>query len=338
METFYIHPGKAPKLSSATKQSTPHVLVVDDEDINTALIKRIMEQEGFRVTVAKDGIHALAAIQERVPDVIILDVSMPRMDGLTVCRVLRGHIATRTIPILLLTARVGLEDRLSGFRAGADDYVLKPFDIEEIKARVMAALDRRTRDRWNHPLSGLPGSPAIQDEVHRRLAAKTHFGFAYIDIDHFKPYNDRYGYEAGDRIILSVAQSLFDAAVTTKEEVVFVGHIGGDDFVLVASTEFINQTLPGILQRFDEQLKAFYSPEDFAKQAIFCNDRRGQPQQFPLMSLTAALVNTETRNIRHYARLVEIASELKNYLKHDHRDGTSRWMWDRRRDIPEDVQ
>jgi GGDEF domain-containing protein len=158
------------------------------------------------------------------------------------------------------------------------------------------------------------------------------FAFAYIDIDYFKSFNDAYGYEAGDGVIKEVADSLISTCTPSDMRRGFPGHIGGDDFVLIGSIEEMKVMLPEITARFDTQRLAHYRPEDRERGSIHCKSRRGEAQEFPLIALSVAVVSTLTRRITHYARLAEIASELKGYVKSQPHEGKSLTIWDRRTD------
>lgn len=308
------------------------ILVVDDETANVTLLRRFLTKEGYEVVTAGNGEEALTRIRESTPDLILMDILMPVMDGLAVCRKLRADIMTRSIPIILLTALNSLEDRLEGLRTGVDDFVSKPFYLEEIKVRVEGALQRRLWDQASQPLTHLPGGAAIEEEVWKRLRNGSSFAFAYIDIDQFKAYNDVYGFDEGDRIIKALAESLMSVVCTSKEENTFSGHIGGDDFILMTSIPHMKMMLPRILQEFDDQRVRFYRPEDWERGGLQTKNRKNEIQTFPLMTLSAAIVTTETRRILHYGRLVGIATELKHYVKLQEHAGHSLAIWDRRSD------
>src|ERR1019366_2303121 len=153
------------------------------------------------------------------------DVLMPGMDGLKLCEMLRRDPGTCAIPILMISAQAQLHERLDGFKAGADDYLAKPFDLLELKARVEGLILRSRRDLWSNPLTHLPGSPGIEADVKRRLAQRGKFVFAYIDIDNFKPYNDVYGSHAGAQVIKDLARFLRDCTGERGFKGVFLGHI-----------------------------------------------------------------------------------------------------------------
>ena len=316
---------------------TIRILAVDDEPAVIQMVSRYLGGAGYEVDSAANGQEALQKVHRRAPDVLLLDIRMPVIDGLSVCRTLREDFRTKGLPIILCTAKMSLEDRLCGYRSGADDYVIKPFDLDELKVRIEGALERRRWDQGSHPLTHLPGSPGIEEEARRRLEKGGPFAFAYIDIDNFKAYNDAYGYDAGDRIIKEVADSLVQSAVASNLRMGFPGHVGGDDFVLLAPIEAMKLILPEVADGFDARRDAHYSPEDRERGTTRCKNRRGEEQEFPLVALSIAVVSTQTRCITRYARLAEIASELKRYIKSLDHHGRSLIMWDRRTDPAPEV-
>jgi diguanylate cyclase (GGDEF)-like protein len=308
------------------------ILIVDDEPTTIQVLTRFLLREGYAVVTATNGEEALTQIQQSKPDLVLLDVTMPILDGLSVCRKLRQDYLTRSLPIILLTGRDTLNDRLSGIRVGIDDYITKPFDLEEVKARLEGVLQRRRWDLWSHPLTHLPGSPAIEEEVRKWLRHGSLFAFAYIDIDAFKAFNDVYGYDAGDRVIKDLSALLIDATKNSPDQRAFAGHVGGDDFVFLSTVEHMKLAMPQVAEAFDSRRGQYYRPEDLKRGSLRTKGRKGEEKSFPLMTLSLAVVSTQTRKIDHYARLVEIASEVKHYLKTQDHGERSKVLWDRRAD------
>src|ERR1019366_576071 len=171
-------------------KSLTRVLLVEDDPEVVSFLSKLLVYLGYEVFHAPDGAQALEWLHHELPDIIISDILMPHMDGLTFCRTLRRNPRTGLIPVIMLSARAELHERLEGFRVGADDYIVKPFDVLELKARLESILLRSQREIWCNPISHLPGSPGIEAEVTRRLKDEQPFAFAYIDIDDFKAYND----------------------------------------------------------------------------------------------------------------------------------------------------
>ncbi|MBI4397361.1 MAG: response regulator [Elusimicrobia bacterium] len=310
------------------------ILVADDEEVVQSFLKRVLNSPNCRVLCALNGAEALRLAEEEKPDLILLDVGMPGKNGHDVLKGLRRNIHTQTIPVILVTGRGELKDKVAGFELGADDYITKPFEIQELTVRVESLMRRSKRDLTANPLTRLPGSPAIEEEVNNRIRRGVPFAFHYIDIDHFKAFNDLYGYAKGDLVIQELATLLMDVAGAMKTPDHFVGHVGGDDFVLIAEPATVDAMAKEISTQFDLKAPAYYSPEDRARGFILTNDRLGRTHQFPLMSLSIAVVTNEKRLLNHYAKVVDIAFEIKRFLKGRSEQGKSVYLKDRRSDAP----
>ena len=223
--------------------SSKTILVVDDEPRIVELARDYLEHAGFAVLTANDGPSALATARTRQPDLVVLDLGLPGMSGADVHRQLRRDPRTRFLPIVFLTAHADRQVKLAELEAGAEDFITKPYDAEELLARVGAAVRRWSGMRAVNPLSGLPGNPTITEEIESRLVREDTFALLYVDIDRFKEFNDHYGFTRGDRVITMLAETLVAVAGADER---FVGHIGGDDFVLLARTEEAEALAEGI--------------------------------------------------------------------------------------------
>ncbi len=177
------------------------ILVADDDLEIMELLKFTLEQEDFSVITASDGEEALTLVREEHPDIVLLDVNMPRLTGYEVCEKIREDGSTCLIPVIMLTSFSKTKDRLTGIKLGADDYIEKPFEPYEIVARIEGLLKRTKESLSANPLTGLPGNVTIEAEIRRRLEEGNTFSVIYMDIDHFKAYNDKYGFEKGDNVI-----------------------------------------------------------------------------------------------------------------------------------------
>jgi diguanylate cyclase (GGDEF)-like protein len=306
-----------------------HVLVVDDDPFIARLLEIELQASGYDVAVAGDGKQALDQVGERVPSLVLADVMMPNMDGLELTRRLREDPATCSVSIILLTARGLSADKLEGFSVGADDYIVKPFDTPELLARIRGVLRRAKEMRAQSPLTGLPGNVKIEEDIERRVAEQQDFAILYIDIDHFKSYNDHYGFMRGDQVIQFAAHLLQDVAVQDAGTESFVGHVGGDDFVVVCAREYAIRVAERLVQRFDAEVPVLYDDADRERGYIEVENRRGELQRFPLLSISIGLATTEKRQFHHYAEAVAIATEMKTFTKAQ--DGSS-WAVDRRTD------
>ena len=213
------------------------ILVVDDDRDIARFVELNLSLEGFEVEVAHDGVHALELASANPPDLILLDVMMPGVDGVEVVRRLRAQSSTASIPVVMLTAKSLSADKVVGLTAGADDYIVKPFDTLELVARVRTTLRRTADVRSVSPLTGLPGNHRIDVEIAARSRAGTPYAVCHVDLDEFKSFNDAYGFLRGDDLLLVLASVLQQCAADAGEPAPFVGHVGGDDFVMVCTPE-----------------------------------------------------------------------------------------------------
>ena len=236
------------------------ILVIDDERDVVDLLAYNLEKAGYRVIGAYDGESGLALARERRPDLIILDLMLPGIDGFEVCNALREDFRTHHIPILMLTARGETRDRVEGLRVGADDYVAKPFSLAELLARVRS-LGRRAGETLDaNPLTRLPGNRAIQNRLETLIAAGRPFAALYVDIDRFKVFNDRHGTVPGDRLIQATAAILVDAVAASGSDLRFVGHVGGDDFVVICAPDRAEAVGRAAIDAFDAKAPAIAPP------------------------------------------------------------------------------
>ena len=295
--------------------STPRILITEDEPNLREILRLQLENAGYDVLEACDGLQALDVAQRELPDLVLLDVMMPLMDGYETCRRLRGQFATRNIPIIMLTAKSSPDDKVLGLEGGANDYVTKPWAVRELMLRVRNVLEWSAQQRSASPLTGLPGNATIGDEIARRLDARQPFTLLQLDIDHFKAFNDLYGYSRGDVAIRTLAHVLVDSAQQFGGASSFVGHIGGDDFIVVTTPEFAEDLGENIIAEFDRQVLALYDPADRERGCVEVRNRQHQLDRFPLMSITIAMVSTERMPVSHAAQLLDIAQELKAHGK-----------------------
>lgn len=294
---------------------TERVLVADDDPDILAVVKVNFELEGFEVDTAVDGEDAIQKATTVPPDAIVLDIMMPRMDGLTALHRLRAQASTANIPIILLTARGLPEDRVRGLELGADDYITKPFDINELVARVSAVLRRTQAARDLSPLTGLPGNFRITREIEQRIQEDRPFALVHGDLDNFKAFNDHYGFMRGDEVIRFCGNCLTNAAVTLGIEDPFVGHIGGDDFVAIIPAGMAEAYCKEVVERFDDGILDLYDTADALRGYIEVIDRRGERYAFPVVSLSLGVASTEVRDMSTQWEASAVAVEMKEFAK-----------------------
>jgi len=291
------------------------ILVVDDDRNLRKIIQTNLELAGYEVTTAANGTEALRVLDAMQPDLVLLDVMMPKMDGYELARRIRRHPVNTHVPIIMLTAKGEVEDKLEGFEAGVDDYMTKPFGPQELLARVKAKIRRVEVDASLSPLTRLPGNLAIEAELRRRLETREPFAVLYLDLDHFKAFNDVYGFTHGDEAIQLVATTAVDVVRRRGTTQDFVGHIGGDDFLIVTLPERSEEIAREIIDAFDRDIRKLYTANDLRQGYIETRDRRGTLNRYPIMSLSIAIVSNEQRALHNYAQIGEAAAELKRYAK-----------------------
>jgi diguanylate cyclase (GGDEF)-like protein len=303
------------------------ILVVDDDPDIARFVEVNLRSAGYDVSVASDGEQALEKAGQLRPDLVLLDVMMPRIDGFEVAQRLRRNPQTANTSIIMLTAKALSTDKVLGLTAGADDYIIKPFDPIELLARVKGTLRRAKEMRNLSPLTGLPGNIRIQEEIERNVREERPFAVLYSDLDNFKAYNDQKGFVRGDRLIQATARIIQDAVVEFAGADGFVGHVGGDDFVAVTPPDVAEQVAQRIVSRFDEAVSEFYEPEDIERGYVEVEDRKGVLQRLPLAGVSVGIATTGARKFAHYGEAVSVATEMKQFAK---RDAGSSYAVDRR--------
>lgn len=296
-------------------QPRPKVLVADDDHNLRQLLMEALPRHKFEVYQAADGPETWDTIKNLRPDLVLLDVMMPGMDGHEICRLMRENPQTRSIPVIMLTARAQLKDKLDGIESGADDYITKPFDPMELQARIEMHLRRYLRDSDMSPITELPGNKSIEQALLDRIEPERKFALLYVDLDDFKAFNDYYGFTAGSDVIRMTGDILAEALQNNPTGDDFLGHVGGDDFIILTPPGNAEAVSKDIIRMFDERIRGHYNPEDLEKGYIVSIDRRGYVMKFPVMTISISIVHNEYRQLTDPAQIGRIAAELKKYAK-----------------------
>ena len=297
------------------ERSSYRILVVDDEPHIRQILKFTLEKAEYQVFCAADGGEALEKMVEIKPNLVLLDVMMPHMDGFEVCRKMRQDFVLSQIPVIMLTAKGDLNEKVRGLEGGANDYLVKPYSNDELLLRVRNVLEWNIRQKEANPLTGLPGNTAIERELISRINQKKPYAFLYIDIDNFKGFNDYYGYQKGDEIIGFLAAILTKTIEKLGSKEDFIGHVGGDDFVMIASPTRAEFMAKYIIDEFDKGALLLLDEDDVKRGYLEVRDRQGELKRIPVMSVTMALVLSTDNKIEHFAEINDIASSLKEYGK-----------------------
>ena len=302
------------------------VLVADDDEAVRQVITSALGDAGYDCLEARDGEEALAVARTSLPDLIVLDIVMPRRSGDDVQDTLRADQRTRYIPVIFVTGRGETREKAVRLLRGADDYIAKPFDISELVARVSAVIRRSNELRSLNPLSGLPGNLAIATEVERHLVADDGAACLYADLDHFKDFNDHYGFARGDELITRLARLLLAAAEPYAGA--FVGHVGGDDFVLIAAERDAADLARDIVRSFDAAVPEVYDDADRERGGITRIDRQGVERRMPFVTISIGIVAVARERFADAVAVSRAAAEVKEIAK---RREESSWAIDRRR-------
>lgn len=291
------------------------VLIVDDDPDTRDIIRLSLNTDAYRISEARTGVEALEKVVTYDPDIVVLDVMLPEKSGMEVCKILKESTVTAHVPVIMLTARQAIDDKVEGLNIGADDYLVKPFDPIELEARIKALLRKMRRDLYANPLTHLPGNVPIEKEIQRAIDEKRSFAALFIDLDNFKVYNDNYGYAAGNRIIKFCANTIMDSVKRFSNANDFVGHIGGDDFAVLTTPDKAEPLCQEIMRIFDSLIPIQYNEEDVTRGYIVSEDRRGEIKKFPLMTISIVIITNENNQFIHHLQVAEKAAELKKHVK-----------------------
>jgi len=221
----------------------------------------------------------------------------------------------------MLTAKALSSDKVMGLTQGADDYIIKPFDPVELLARVKGTLRRAREMRALSPLTGLPGSVRIQEEIRRHVSEDRPFALLHADLDYFKAYNDHYGFVRGDRAIQALARTITEVVHELAGPAGFVGHVGGDDFFVIVDPELAEPIAKSLCDRFDGQAASLYDAADASRGTIEVKDRQGALKSFPIITLSVGAASIKNKTFTHFGEAVAVANEMKQFAKSQ--DGSS---------------
>ncbi len=304
------------------------ILIVEDEPDIAALVALNLEAEGFLCHHADRGDVALDMAVEHRPDLVILDLVLPGLDGLEVCRLLRKDPRFSSTGVIIVTGRTSASERIVGLDAGADDYVSKPFDVDELVARVRTSLRRARQLRATSPLTGLPGNFEIEHRIDAYLGSGEPFALLHADIDAFKSFNDHYGFLRGDRAIILTGKVISKSVEEVAAADGFVGHIGGDDFAIVCPPSYAELIAERVIKYFDEQAPLLYAPEEAELGYIEVADRTGTVHRHPIITLSIGIAASDVHTFTSASEVAAVAVEMKQFAK---TAAGSTWRRDRRR-------
>jgi PleD family two-component response regulator len=285
------------------------LVVEDDIDIGN-MLKIYFSGMDFDVDVAVRGSDALEKTKQVLPHLIVLDIMLPDIDGYEVCRNLRTNMRTSHIPVIFLTQKDERSDKLQGLELGADDYITKPFDIEELKLRVQGAIRRAERESLTDPRSGLPAGRLIEEQL-RRIIREKDWSLIDARVNHFEPFKDVYGFVAGDDVLRFTAMligEVVDELGTTSD---FIGHAGGDNFIIVTTAENGAAIRDRIKERFDQEVQTHYNFMDRQQGFVQAPAADGSTTQVPFMTISLGMVSPTEHSFADIREITELAAEAR---------------------------
>ncbi len=304
-----------PHVDGALMASDQSLLYFDGGiDEPPELLGTFAEQHQLELAPVQSGQELFERTNRAFPACLVLNAAGDPEEVLAICARMKADPFTAIVPVGLLVPDEPADLPTRGLEAGADEVLRSGASDREKILRLDLLMRRAARDVSVHPTTRLPGTTQIERDIARRLAKGDKFAFCYADLDHFKEFNDRYGYNRGDRVILLVSKILRDM-VRALAPGGFVGHIGGDDFTFSVPLEFLETTCDEIIQLFDELIPYQYSEEDRRTGYFLGKDRRGSLHRIPLMTISIGVVTNLVPELTHTAQVSERAAEMKNYAK-----------------------
>ncbi len=289
--------------------SKARILVVEDDADIANMLKIYFSSQGYEVDIAPRGEEALEKTRQNMPHLIVLDIMLPDIDGYEVCRRLRTSTRTSHIPIIFLTQKDERSDRLQGLELGADDYITKPFDIEELRLRVQNAISRSERESLTDPRSGLPAGRLIEDHL-RQIIRQDGWALMDIRINHYDAFREVYGFVAAGDVLRFTAMLLNEVVdeVGTPED--FIGHPGEENFVVITTEEAAPAIRERLKERFAEEVKSHYTFLD-REQGYITLEENGKEKKVPLMSLSIGIVSPSQYEFADIREITELAAEAR---------------------------
>ena len=290
------------------------VLVVEDDFDISSMLQLYFKSQGYEVYVAPRGGVALEMTRQNMPNVIVLDIMLPDIDGYEVCRQLRTNLRTSHIPIIFLTQKDERNDKIQGLELGADDYITKPFDLEELRLRVRNTIKSAEVASLTSASTGLASGRLIEQQL-RELMQKQGWGVLYIGIHGLGAFNEVYGFVAGEEVLRFTGMLLNDVIDEMGTADDFIGHIGGDNFIIITRKELVDPLRTEIAQRFDENVGTHYDFMTRMQGYLVIKDDDGEEEHVPLMTLQIGALTIEDGPFTDIREITEAAAEVRRQAR-----------------------
>jgi len=302
------------------------ILIVDDNLDILDFLKSTLEEE-YHVQTAATGKEALEKLKNDPPDLLVLDYMLPDMHGPEICQLIRKDSLLVHLPVLMLTGKGEVEDKVHGLESGCDEYLVKPVSPQELVARVRMLIRRSNINLDANPLTRLPGNVSVNRGLEEKIKNKEKIAVLYVDVDNFKALNDYYGFEKGDMVIKETARIIINAVGETGTPRDFIGHIGGDDFFLIVDPKNAEDIAKKIISDFDNASPQFFEEKDRIKGYIITKDRDGETHEFGFLTISIGIISNVYREFTHTAQISSLAAEVKGYAK---KFKQSKYIFDKR--------
>lgn len=286
------------------------ILVVEDDLDISNMLNIYFKSQGYDVDLALRGETALEKTRQTLPHLIVLDIMLPDIDGYEVCRRLRSNTRTSHIPVIFLTQKDERSDKLQGLELGADDYITKPFDIEELRLRVQNAIARAERESLTDAQSGLPSGKLIEDQMRKVMRDKS-WALMDIQIKNFEPFKEVYGFIAASDVLRFTAMLMGETLDEMGNETDFVGHAGGNNFVIICHHNSAARIAESLRKKFQESIQTHYTFMDRQQGYFTSLDVNGNSQQYPFMALAIGIVSPKTHQFSDIREITELAAEAR---------------------------
>lgn len=303
-------------------------LLSEDNQLKWDITKRLVE-ENFTINTSATLVEGLGKVYESPPALLIIDQRLvANQKNLDTLRIFKSDNLFSHIPVILIVSLEWEKVRINWENYPIDDYITYPFRPQEITNRVMLCITKFQRLLVPNPLTGLPGNISILRKIQKALDLGMNIAIAYLDVDNFKSFNDKYGFSRGDEALRMTARILSNVVQGCNSDEAFIGHVGGDDFVMIIPNDLIDKTCQEVMKSFDSIITSLYDEEDREKGCIISKDRSGNTKTFPIMGISIAVISNEGKRFAHYGEVSQIASEIKKLVK---KDPLSSYFIDRRK-------
>ena len=290
------------------------ISVIDDNGELIEELKRIFEKEKDYV-LKNINSNNVEDTTKDIPDLIIINEDNLNTDVVEVCQYIRTYSDNPITPIIVISSNFEKEHRVNILKNNVEYFIKAPIDREYLYYTVKNIIRLMTSNRKVSPLTGLPGNLQIQVELKKKLLKKEDFAILYFDLDHFKEYNDTYGFLKGDEVIKFTAKTILKVMHHYKLEDSFVGHIGGDDFVGIISDVDYDNLCQDIIIKFDENIKSYFNEDDIERGYLEVANRKGIIEQFPLTSISIGVVKVDPGEYANPLEIGEVGAQVKHLAK-----------------------